>query len=148
MPVHVCRSNLRTRTCHHCPSRTLERHGQMPSRPKGLPDGREFTRAHSSSHGSILPHTRSRATPPSGKMFSRTCVTGPRVAEVTTRRCRAGPELGAGHELLPGRVLTRRPAGARGVAPVETRALREVALEVGRVQVDALDHAAPAEPQH
>src|SRR5439155_1489370 len=59
-----------------------------------------------------------------------------------------GPGLGAGPELLPGRVLTRRPAGARGVAPVETRALREVALEVGRVQVDALDHAAPAEPQH
>src|SRR2546422_239370 len=43
---------------------------------------------------------------------------------------------------------TQRPAGARHVAPVETRALREVALEVGRVQVDALDHAAPAEPQH
>src|SRR3989442_4810187 len=59
-----------------------------------------------------------------------------------------GPELGAGHELAPARVLTRRHAGARYVAPVETRALREVALEVGRVQVDALDHAAPAEPQH
>src|SRR5207244_4036203 len=59
-----------------------------------------------------------------------------------------GPELGAGHKLLPVRVLTRRPAGVRCVAPVETRALREVALEVGRVQVDALDHAAPAAPQH
>src|SRR2546426_12194345 len=59
-----------------------------------------------------------------------------------------GPELGPGHERAPARVLPRRTAGARYVAPVETRALREVALEVGRVQVDALDHAAPAEPQH
>src|SRR5256886_10843664 len=35
----------------------------------------------------ILPHTRTRATPPSGKMFSRTCVTGPRTPRGTGNRC-------------------------------------------------------------
>src|SRR5205823_4195056 len=36
-----------------------------------------------------LPHTRSRATPPSGKMFSRTWVTGSRFPGGTARRWRA-----------------------------------------------------------
>src|SRR6266516_961595 len=60
---------------------------------------------------------------------------------------RVGPQRRPGNELPPGSIIRRR-APSRDVAPLETRALGEIALEVGRVQIDALDHAAPAEAQH
>src|SRR5213078_2925590 len=66
-----------------------------------------------------LPHTRSRATPPSGKMFSRTCVTGSRG---TARRCRA-----FARRSLRG-TSSRQPASSGGVPAVATSHPSRLAL--------------------
>src|SRR5690242_21678286 len=64
---------------------------------------------------------------------------------------RVGPERRTRDELAPTRVITGpppRPPPACDVAALEACALREIALEVCGVQIDALDYATPAEPQH
>src|SRR2546429_4832630 len=50
--------------------------------------------------------------------------------------------------MLPPGSIVGRGAPSRDVASLEARALGEIALEVGRVQIDVLDHAALPEAQH
>src|SRR5207247_9464173 len=100
-----------------------------PSRSHPPPDPQP---GHPAIRKDVQPHVSQRVAPPRRH--------GQAVARV-------GPQRRPGNELPPGSIVRRR-APSHDVAPLETRALAEIALEVGRVQVDALDDAAPAEAQH
>ena len=97
--------------------------------------------------GSTSPCTRSRATPPSGKMLRRRCVTRAAIADrehvlrvARERRPRQdrAPLTSAARELL-------RRRRARDVARLDARALGIVAAEEARVDHDAAHDARCAE---
>ena len=86
------------------------------------------------------PHTRSRATPPSGNTDSRTCVTGPTRRSCSSNTCRVCGCSGLS-------TTVRQPMSASGFASrgptarLDETAARRVALEVRGVDLDALHRA-------
>ena len=90
-----------------------------------------------------VPHSRSRATPPSGKMFSRTCVMGPIGRTSSSQRwrvwgCRSG-SLQQRHPPARCRPSARSIVGAGRVDAFQRRAAGRVAHEEVRIQLDAVD---------
>ena len=86
-----------------------------------------------------VPHSRRRLTPPSGKMFSRTCVTATCAASSVVKKCRVSAA-----SFVSGRSGVQRLAGdqvgdprAGRVDALERAAIRVVALEVVGVDLDA-----------
>ena len=94
------------------------------------------------------PKTRKRATPPSGKMFSRTCVTGAPGA-AANRFCASGRTGICGSSSVHSHGLQRRQRrAARRVDALDRHERRAVADEEVRVDVEADDRARRAQLQH
>ena len=94
-----------------------------------------------------VPHSRSRLTPPSGKMFRRTCVTAPCARCSVVKKCRCvGRQLHLGQQRHPRRAGDQvGDPRARRVDALERAAIRVVALEVVGVDLDRVERAAGAE---
>ena len=171
-PIRGCAANASSRSSAESPAHTSSEVSSSASkvangRPRAAPWPTRASRSTASTRSSNIsgvlafshrtpnarqpssvtrPCTRSRATPPSGWMFSRTWVAGAGGSIGNANR-RCGPsgrrESTSDH---PGSASGRRRPAARG--RVERAGVGVVALEVRRVDLDALDLRLGGQSEH